>query len=387
MMKGIILAGGSGTRLYPITRVISKQLLPVGDKPMIYYPLSVLMLTGIRDVLIISTAEDVPRYRRLLGDGSDLGMSFSYAVQDEPKGIAEALIIAADHIGNEPVALVLGDNIFYGHLLAGILREQARDVDGCVLFGYPVKDPERFGIAETDADGRLLSIEEKPARPRSNQAVTGLYLYDNDAVEIARSLRPSARGELEITDVNRAYMEQGRARLVELTRGFAWLDTGTPEALLAASQYVLTLEERQGLHVACVEEIALRMGFIDAETCHRLGAGLASSRYGQYVMTVACSERADRKETALKELTIEDLKQIMRACAGEDEAVDHGGDILDTSFMDLGYDSLALLEATAVIKREYEVDLNDEDADVVETPRTFLDKVNGMLVGRQALGT
>lgn len=286
-MKGIILAGGYGTRLYPTTLVVSKQMLPVGDKPMIYYPLSVLMLAGIRDILIISTPDDVPRYSRLLGDGSDLGVSFSYAVQDEPKGIAEALIIGADHIGGEPVALILGDNIFHGHLLVDILCEQARDVQGCVLFGYPVKDPQRFGIAEADTDGRLLSIEEKPARPRSNRAVTGLYFYDNDAVDIAKNLQPSARGELEITDVNRAYLNRGRAKLVDLNRGFAWLDTGTPEALLAASQYVITLEERQGLRIACVEEIALRMGFIDAEACYRLGARLASSRYGQYVMTVA----------------------------------------------------------------------------------------------------
>lgn len=289
-MKGIILAGGSGTRLYPLTRVISKQLLPVGDKPMIYYPLSVLMLTGISDILIISTPDDAPRYRRLLGDGSDLGVSFSYAVQHEPKGIAEALIVGADHIGGEPVALILGDNIFHGHRLAYILRDQARDVKGCVLFGYQVKDPQRFGIAETDGDGRLLSIEEKPAQPRSNRAVTGLYLYDNDAVDIAKCVRPSARGELEITDVNRAYLNRGMAKLVDLGRGTAWLDTGTPEALLAASQYVLTLEERQGLRISCIEEIALRMGFIDAESCYRLGARLASSAYGQYVMSVARTE-------------------------------------------------------------------------------------------------
>nr|WP_131757126.1 glucose-1-phosphate thymidylyltransferase RfbA [Actinomadura fibrosa] len=392
--KGIILAGGTGTRLYPLTRVVSKQLLPVGDKPMIYYPLSVLMLTGIRDILIISTAEDVPRYSRLLGDGSDLGVRFSYAVQDEPRGIADALLIGADHIAGEPVALILGDNVFHGHLLADILREQARDVDGCVLFGYPVKDPQRFGIAETDADGRLLSIEEKPARPRSNRAITGLYFYDGGAVDIARRLRPSARGELEITDVNRAYVAEGRARLVELTRGFAWLDTGTPEALTAAGNYVLALEERQGLHVACVEEIALRMGFIDAEACHRLGAGLASSRYGQYVMAVASSElsdrrpdrKPDRQEAALQELTIENLKRIMRSCAGEDESVNTDGDILDTSFVDLGYDSLALLEAAAVIKREYAVTLEDDDIDVLETPRAFLDKVNGVLVGERAPG-
>jgi glucose-1-phosphate thymidylyltransferase len=285
-MKGIILAGGSGTRLYPITRVISKQLLPVGDKPMIYYPLSVLMLTGISDILIISTPDDTPRYSRLLGDGSDLGVSFSYAVQDEPKGIAEALIVGADHIAGEPVALILGDNIFHGNRLAHILQEQARDVKGCVLFGYQVKDPQRFGIAETGGDGRLLSIEEKPAHPGSNRAVTGLYFYDNDAVDIAKCVRPSARGELEITDVNRAYLNRGMAKLVDLGRGFAWLDTGTPEALLAASQYVLTLEERQGLRISCIEEIAFRMGFIDAESCYRLGARLASSAYGQYVMNV-----------------------------------------------------------------------------------------------------
>jgi glucose-1-phosphate thymidylyltransferase len=385
-MKGIILAGGSGTRLHPITRVTSKQLLPVGDKPMIYYPLSVLMLTGIRDILIISTPEDVARYSRLLGDGSDLGMSFSYAVQDEPRGIADALIIGADHIGDDPVALILGDNIFHGHLLAQILREHARDVRGCVLFGYPVKDPQRFGIAEVDPAGRLLSIEEKPAHPRSNRAVTGLYLYDNEAVEIAKSVRPSARGELEITDVNRSYLERGRAKLVELTRGFAWLDTGTPEALLAASLYVLTLEERQGLQIACLEEIALRMGFIDAAACYRLGARLASSRYGQYVMAVAGTELTDRKENAVKELTLDDLQRIMRACAGEVEPVDPGADVLDTSFTDLGYDSLALLEAAAVIKREYEVTLSDDDIDVNETPQVFLAKINGMLEGRQKLG-
>jgi glucose-1-phosphate thymidylyltransferase len=286
-VKGIVLAGGYGTRLYPATLVVSKQLLPVGDKPMIYYPLSVMMLAGIRDILIISTPDDVPRYSRLLGDGSDLGLSISYAAQDEPRGIAEALIIGADHIGREPVALILGDNIFHGHLLVDILFQQARHVQGCVLFGYPVKDPQRFGIAETDAAGRLLSIEEKPVHPRSNRAITGLYFYDGDAADIAKNLQPSARGELEITDVNRAYLNQGKARLVDLSRGFAWLDTGTPEALLAASQYVLTLEERQGLRIACLEEIALRMGFIDAEACYRLGARQASSRYGQYVMTLA----------------------------------------------------------------------------------------------------
>ncbi len=254
---------------------------------MIYYPLSVLMLAGIKEILIISTPRDLPLFQRLLGDGSQFGLDFSYAVQREPRGIAEAFIIGADHVGDDSTALILGDNIFHGQAFSQVLAENSRDVEGCVLFGYPVRDPERFGVAEVDRLGRLVSLEEKPARPRSDRAVTGLYFYANDVVEIARSLRPSARGELEITDVNRAYLEMGRARLVDLGRGFAWLDTGTPQALLQAGQYVNTMEERQGVRIACLEEVALRMGFIDAETCYRQGARYRNSPYGQYVMSVA----------------------------------------------------------------------------------------------------
>ncbi|MFI6792207.1 glucose-1-phosphate thymidylyltransferase RfbA [Nonomuraea sp. NPDC050383] len=286
-MKGILLAGGRGTRLLPTTLAVSKQLLPVNDKPLIYFPLSVLMLAEIRDILVISTPEDLPQIRRLLGDGSHLGLRITYTEQDEPNGIAEALVIGADHIGDDSVALILGDNVFHGYSFQEILRQECRDIDGCVLFGYPVRDPERYGIAETDAAGRLLSVEEKPAAPRSNRAVVGFYLYDNEAVDIAKNLSPSARGELEITDVNRAYLERGRAKLVDLGRGFAWLDAGTPESLLQAGQYVQLLEQRQGVRIACLEEIALRMGYIDAEACHRLGVELEKSAYGQYVISVA----------------------------------------------------------------------------------------------------
>ncbi|MGW1056171.1 glucose-1-phosphate thymidylyltransferase RfbA [Streptomyces sp. NPDC001118] len=286
-MKGIILAGGSGTRLHPITLAVSKQLLPVGDKPMIYYPLAVLMLTGIREILIITTPPDLPHYRELLGDGSHLGLRITYAEQDRPRGIAEAFIIGADHIGDDSVALALGDNIFHGNQFSDTLAENAADIDGCVLFSYSVQDPERYGVGVTDENGKLLSIEEKPAHPRSNRAITGLYFYDNDVVDIAKNTRPSGRGELEITDVNRVYVERGRAKLVELGRGFAWLDTGTPESLLQAGQYVRTLEERQGVRIACIEEVALRMGFIDADSCYRLGARLSNSGYGKYVMAIA----------------------------------------------------------------------------------------------------
>ncbi|MCP2260378.1 glucose-1-phosphate thymidylyltransferase [Streptoalloteichus tenebrarius] len=286
-MRGIILAGGSGTRLHPITQAVSKQLLPVYDKPMVYYPLSVLMLAGIREILIISTPTDLPLFRRLLGDGSQLGLRLEYAEQPQPNGLAEAFVIGADFIGDQDVALVLGDNIFYGQGFSRLLQKEAATLDGCVLFGYPVKDPERYGVGEVDGDGRLVSIEEKPERPRSNRAITGLYFYDNRVVEIARGLRPSARGELEITDVNLAYLREGRARLVDLGRGFAWLDTGTHDSLLEAGQFVQVLEHRQGVRIACLEEIALRMGFIDAEACHALGAKLAKSGYGQYVMNVA----------------------------------------------------------------------------------------------------
>ncbi|MFC8870508.1 glucose-1-phosphate thymidylyltransferase RfbA [Streptomyces sp. NPDC057148] len=286
-MKGIILAGGSGTRLRPLTFAVSKQLLPVGDKPMIYYPLSVLMLTGIRDILIISTPVDLPQYERLLGDGSQLGLSITYRQQPRPKGLPEAFLIGADHIGDDSVALILGDNIFHGHSFYSVLAEHSADVRGCVLFGYPVHDPERYGVGEVDATGRLLSIEEKPEKPRSNTAITGLYFYDNAVIDVARHLGPSPRGELEITDVNRWYLEHDAARLVNLGRGFAWLDTGTPESLLQAGQYVGTLEARQGVRIACVEEVALRMGFIDSDACYRLGVGLGPSDYGAYVRSIA----------------------------------------------------------------------------------------------------
>ncbi|MER6008745.1 glucose-1-phosphate thymidylyltransferase RfbA [Nonomuraea angiospora] len=290
-MKGIILAGGHGTRLYPLTLAVSKQLLPVNDKPMIYYPLSALMLANITDILIISTPTDLPQLTRLLRDGSHLGLDITYAEQSQPVGLADAFIIGADHIGDDSVALVLGDNIFHGHSFFDILQQSTSDVDGCVLFGYPVSDPERYGIGETDADGRLISIEEKPINPRSNRAIVGLYLYDNDVVDIAKNLQPSARGELEITDVNRTYLARGKARLVDLGRGFAWLDAGTPESILQASQYVQVLEQRQGVRIACVEEIALRMGFIDAEACDRLGSELSASSYGRYVRSVAAEFR------------------------------------------------------------------------------------------------
>jgi len=288
-MKGIVLAGGSGTRLHPITQAVSKQLLPVYDKPMIYYPLSVLMLAGIREVLVISTPHDLPLFRRLLGDGAQWGMELSYAEQAEPNGLAEAFIIGADHIGADDVALVLGDNIFYGHGFSGQLQKLTAGIDGCVLFGYPVRDPQRYGVGEVDNAGMLLSIEEKPAKPRSNQAITGLYFYDRDVVKIASGLRPSARGELDITDVNLHYLANGKARLVDLGRGFAWLDTGTHDSLLEAGQYVQVIEHRQGIRVACLEEIALRMGFIDADACMALGTTMAKSGYGQYVISVASS--------------------------------------------------------------------------------------------------
>ncbi|MFC4944817.1 glucose-1-phosphate thymidylyltransferase RfbA [Pseudonocardia sp. GCM10023141] len=299
-MKGIILAGGAGTRLHPITRAVSKQLLPVYDKPMIYYPLSVLMLAGIRDILVITTPEEQPMFRRLLGDGGELGISLSYAAQAEPNGIAQAFLIGAEHIAGEHSALVLGDNIFHGPGFAAVLREAidglARGDDGAVLFGYPVRDPERYGVGVADAAGRLVDIEEKPAKPLSNRAITGLYLYDDQVVDIAGSLAPSARGELEITDVNRAYLDKGQARLVDLGRGFAWLDTGTHDSLLEAGQYVQVLEHRQGVRIACIEEVALQQGWIDADACHALGAAQGKSGYGEYVMSVADSHRIGVRE-------------------------------------------------------------------------------------------
>jgi glucose-1-phosphate thymidylyltransferase len=286
-MKGIVLAGGSGTRLHPITQAVSKQLLPVYDKPMIYYPISVLMLAGIRDILVISTPTDLPHFARLLGDGEQYGLSFSYAEQAQPNGLAEAFIIGDEFVGDDDVALVLGDNIFYGQGFSKVLKQQVSELDGAVLFGYPVKDPQRYGVGEVDETGRLVSIEEKPLKPRSNKAITGLYLYDSQVVEIAKSLSPSPRGELEITDVNLAYLKQGRASLIDLGRGFAWLDTGTHDSLLEAGQFVQVLEHRQGVRIACLEEIALRMGYIDADQCFALGAKLAKSGYGEYIMSVA----------------------------------------------------------------------------------------------------
>ncbi|MFJ6658898.1 glucose-1-phosphate thymidylyltransferase RfbA [Streptomyces sp. NPDC091377] len=289
-MKGIILAGGHGTRLYPITLGVSKQMLPVYDKPMVYYPLSVLMLAGITEIQIIAAPQDVPGFQRLLGDGSRLGLHLTYAEQDKPRGIADAFVVGAEHIGDDSVALVLGDNIFHGPGFGEILRTSARDIDGCVLFGYPVGDPQRYGIGEVDASGRLLRLEEKPEAPRSNLAVTGLYFYDNDVADIARGLRPSDRGELEITDVNRAYLERGKAEFVQLGRGFVWLDTGTHDALTEAGQYVQILSRRQGVRIGCVEEIAWRMGYIDTDTCHRLGLALSHSPYGQYLLEITTAE-------------------------------------------------------------------------------------------------
>jgi glucose-1-phosphate thymidylyltransferase len=285
-MKGIILAGGSGTRLYPITMVVSKQLLPVFDKPMIYYPLSTLMFGGIRDILVISTPADQPLFQRLLGDGSDLGLRFSYATQDHPRGLADAFIVGRKFVGDDRVALILGDNIFYGHGFPELLARATTRPKGATVFGYIVDTPQQYGVVELDAKGRALSIEEKPREPRSNVAVTGLYFYDNEVLDIAAALKPSPRGELEITDVNRAYLERGELSVEVMGRGFTWLDTGTHASLVDASHYVQILEQRQGLRIACLEEIALRLGYISLEHFYKLAQRCAKSSYGAYLLSV-----------------------------------------------------------------------------------------------------
>ena len=285
-MKGIILAGGSGTRLYPITKGVSKQLLPIYDKPMVYYPLSVLMLAGIRDILLISTPDDIGGFRRLLGDGGEFGIRLSYAVQPSPDGLAQAFIIGEEFIGSDSVCLVLGDNIFYGQGFGPLLRDAANRTDGATVFGYHVKDPERFGVVEFDADRRAISLEEKPLKPKSNYAVTGLYFYNNDVVNIAKQLKPSNRGELEITSINQVYLERGDLNVELLGRGFAWLDTGTHESLLEASNFVQTIEHRQGLKVACLEEIAFNNGWLADEQMTAQAKALSKSKYGQYLLNL-----------------------------------------------------------------------------------------------------
>nr|WP_325300354.1 glucose-1-phosphate thymidylyltransferase RfbA [uncultured Oscillibacter sp.] len=285
-MKAIVLAGGLGTRLYPMTTVISKQLLPIYDKPMIYYPLSVPLLVGLRDILLISTPQALPLYQQLLGDGSRLGVNIQYAAQEKPQGLAQSLLIGGEFIGNGQACLILGDNVFYGHNLTTVLTEACSGLEGASIFGYPVKDPRSYGVVEFDAQHRVLSLEEKPERPKSNYAVPGLYFYDNQAVEIAKHIRPSARGELEITAVNQEYLRQGRLKVTLLGRGIAWLDTGTPEGMLKASEYVEAVQSRQGFYISCIEEIAWRRGFIDSEQLYRLGQELRFTEYGKYILSL-----------------------------------------------------------------------------------------------------
>ena len=289
-MKGIILAGGKGTRLYPMTKVVSKQLLPIYDKPLIYYPLSILLLAGIREILIISTPEDTPNYERLLGDGSQIGVKFSYKVQETPRGLADAFILGEEFIGDDSVCLILGDNVFYGQDMTKILRRAIKELKGATIFGYPVKNPTSFGVVEFDKERNVVSIEEKPRHPKSNYAVPGLYFYDNRVIEIAKNVKPSARGEIEITAVNNAYLEMGELRVELMGRGIAWLATGTPEGMLKASQFVEAVQDRQGFYVSCIEEIAWRRGFITTEQLRTIGENLKMTDYGQYLLSLATED-------------------------------------------------------------------------------------------------